>query len=430
MKIAMVSEHANPLATPGSVDAGGQNVHVAALSRALAERGHRVTVYTRRDDPSTRTRVTLCPGVEVVHLTAGPEQHVPKDELLPHLPALAEGLAAAWRFDRPDVVHSHFWMSGIAALDAAEARGTGHPPVLHTFHALGSVKRRFQGAADTSPPERERLEPLVGQRVDTVIATCPDEVEELHALGIPAERIDIAPCGVDLEMFEHADRPPRRAGAFRVLSLGRLVPRKGVDIAIRALGVLREQGIADVELHIVGTGDAPTGAVGPDAETRRLADLAESLGVADQVRFLGRVPRDDVPALIRAADAVVCTPWYEPFGIVPLESMACGTPVVAANVGGLGDTVVHEGTGLLVPPQDPEAVAEAFARLRADPAFAAALGAAGRTRVEHRYSWERVAARTELIYARTLRERAQHHSQQITTRIDSATGAHLAEAAL
>ena len=426
MKIAMVSEHANPLATPGSVDAGGQNVHVAALSRALAERGHRVTVYTRRDDPTSPTRVELCPGVDVVHLTAGPRAHVPKDELLPHLPALSEGLAAAWRFDRPDVVHSHFWMSGIAALDAAAERGTGHPPVLHTFHALGSVKRRFQGAADTSPPDRERLEPLVGQRVDTVIATCPDEVSELRALDIPSDRIEIAPCGVDLEMFQNVSRPRSRRRTFRVLSLGRLVPRKGVDIAIRALGLLRNTGIADVELHIVGTGDAPADEHGPDSETRRLAALAESLGVSEQVRFLGRVPRENVPALIRDADAVVCTPWYEPFGIVPLESMACGTPVVAADVGGLGDTVVDEVTGLLVPPQDPEAVAAAFSRLRSDAAFAAALGAAGRLRVEARYSWQRVAARTERIYERTLQQRLN----PTRPRSDSASSAHLAEAAL
>ncbi len=422
MKIAMVSEHANPLATPGSVDAGGQNVHVAALSRALAERGHRVTVFTRRDDPTTPTRVPLCPGVEVVHLTAGPQRHVPKDDLLPHLPALSAGLAAAWRFDRPDVVHSHFWMSGIAALDAAAERGTGHPPVLHTFHALGSVKRRYQGTADTSPAERARLEPLVGQRAATVIATCPDEVAELRLLGVPEDRIEIAPCGVDLGMFQNTGRAAARGATFRVLSLGRLVPRKGVDIAIRAVGLLHEQGIDDVELHIVGTGDAPAGESGPDAETVRLTALAESLGLSDQVRFLGRVPRDDVPALIREADAVVCTPWYEPFGIVPLESMACGTPVVAANVGGLGDTVVDGVTGLLVPPQDAPAVADAFARLRADPAFAATLGAAGRMRVEARYSWERVAARTERIY-----ERALQHTRQ---RTDRASSAQFAEAAL
>ncbi|WP_336660721.1 glycosyltransferase [Leucobacter sp. USHLN153] len=429
MNIAMVSEHANPLATPGSVDAGGQNVHVAALSRALAERGHRVTVFTRRDNPDTPTRVEMCPGVEVVHLTAGPMRHVPKDELLPHLPALAEGLAAAWRFDPPDVVHSHFWMSGIAALDAVEslaARGGSRPAVLHTFHALGSVKRRHQGAADTSPAEREHLEPLVGQRVDTVIATCPDEVSELTALGIPSERIDVAPCGVDLSVFHATGPVAERGPGFQLLSLGRLVPRKGVDLAIRAIALLRSRGVTDVELRIVGTGDAPEGWIGPDAETLRLRELAESLGVAEQIHFLGRVDRADVPSLIRAADAVVCTPWYEPFGIVPLESMACGTPVIAANVGGLGDSVVDGGTGLLVPPQDPEALAGAVERLRADPVFCSALGAAGQARAQSRYSWERVASRTERIYERVLQRVRQDRSQHPT----SASGARLAEAAL
>ncbi len=158
MRIAMISEHASPLATLGGVDAGGQNVHVAALSAALAEEGHTVTVYTRRDDAALPARVAFAPGVEVVHLDAGPARAVPKDELLPHMGELADGLLADWRTARPDVVHSHFWMSGVAALDAAARLASSPvgaaaaPPVLHTFHALGSVKRRHLGAEDTSPP--------------------------------------------------------------------------------------------------------------------------------------------------------------------------------------------------------------------------------------------------------------------------------------
>src|SRR5690242_7740256 len=155
MKIAMVSEHASPLAVLGGVDAGGQNVHVAELASALARQGDDVVVHTRRDFAELPRRVTLCPGVEVDHVDAGPPTEVPKDELLAHMPAFADELREQWAADPPDVVHSHFWMSGLAALDAARDLGI---PVVHTFHALGIVKRRHQGAADTSPPTRVKLE--------------------------------------------------------------------------------------------------------------------------------------------------------------------------------------------------------------------------------------------------------------------------------
>ncbi|HET7725198.1 MAG TPA: glycosyltransferase, partial [Propionibacteriaceae bacterium] len=194
MRIAMVSEHASPLAAIGGVDAGGQNVHVAALSAALARRGHEVVVYTRRDDPSLAERVEFAPGVDVVHVTAGPAGPVPKDDLLPWIPALAAGIGEDWRDQPPDVVHGHFWMSGLAALDAAK---TVRPPavrpaVLQTFHALGSVKRRHLGAEDTSPRERVWLEPAVVRRVDRIIATCPDEMTELAALGADPARVSVA----------------------------------------------------------------------------------------------------------------------------------------------------------------------------------------------------------------------------------------------
>ncbi|MGK9221264.1 MULTISPECIES: glycosyltransferase [unclassified Microbacterium] len=401
MKISMVSEHASPLAAPGSVDAGGQNVHVAALSRALARRGHTVTVCTRRDDPSLPRRVRLDDGVEVVHIDAGPAEHVAKDDLLPFMGELAAGLAEEWRDDRPDVVHSHFWMSGLAALDGVAAlRGAAAPPpVLHTFHALGVVKRRHQGAADTSPPEREWLEPRVGREVDMVVATCSDEAFELRALGVPSRRISIAPCGVDLDLFRPQGSVDERGARHRVLSVGRLVPRKGVDLVVRAIARLRAEGIDDVELVVVGS-DGAAGAADPEAA--RLRALAADLGVADRVVFRGQVSRDGMPALLRSSDVVVCAPWYEPFGIVPLEAMACGTPVIAASVGGLIDTVVDGATGLHVPPRDADAIAVALRRLLPDRDLLRAFGTAGRERVEARYSWDRVAAQTERIYASTL----------------------------
>jgi D-inositol-3-phosphate glycosyltransferase len=376
---------------------------VAALSAALARRGHHVTVYTRRDADDLAARVRVSPRLEVVHIQAGPARHVPKDELLPFMEELATGIARDWDKRPPDLVHGHFWMSGLAALDAARllAGGGARVPVVETFHALGTVKRRHQGSADTSPLERQWLEPSVGRDADRVIATCSDEAFELKAMGIPAERISIAPCGVDLKLFTGSGTADKRNRAHRILSVGRLVPRKGVDIVIRALPLLRRAGFDDVELLIVGGGgDALETETG--AEARRLLGVAAELGVRQNVSFRGQVPREAMPGIFRSADAVVCTPWYEPFGIVPLEAMACGIPVVAAAVGGLRDTVLDQETGLHVPPQDPEATAAALARLLGDQRLRQELGRAGQQRARVRYSWERVAAETEKAYQQTL----------------------------
>lgn len=398
MKIAMISEHASPLAALGGVDAGGQNVHVAALSEALAKRGHHVTVYTRRDATELPSRVRVGRRLEVVHVDAGPARHVPKDELLPYMGELADGVAQDWGQRPPDVVHGHFWMSGLAALDAARRPDAGYRvPMVQTFHALGTVKRRHQGVEDTSPAERVWLEPGVGRSADRIIATCSDEVFELKAMGIATGKISIAPCGVDLGFFSAEGPVAARQRSHRILSVGRLVPRKGVDLVIRALPYLREAGFDDVELLIVG-GGGDSGALHADPEVRRLLDLAAELGVSDQVSLQGQVSRAEMPGIFRSADAVVCAPWYEPFGIVPLEAMACGVPVVAAAVGGLRDTVVDRATGLHVPPRDPEAIASALAMLLEDPALRAELGQAGQQRARTRYSWDRVAAETEKAY--------------------------------
>ncbi|MCF1511587.1 glycosyltransferase [Streptomyces glomeratus] len=393
LSVALVSEHASPLATLGGVDAGGQNVHVAHLAGALADRGHRVTVYTRRDDPGLPDRVALRDGVEVRHVPAGPPEPIPKDELLPHMKEFGRHLARTWRVSPPDVVHSHFWMSGIASLRAVRELGL---PLLHTYHALGTVKRRHQQLADTSPPKRIAYETEVGLGCDRVIATCRDEVVELGRMGIPSGRITVVPCGVDTALF--TPRGPAAApgtARHRLLQLGRLVPRKGAAVAIDALALL-----PGTELVIVG--GPPADRLDEDPEVRRLRRIAADAGVADRVRFIGGVPSREVPALLRGADVVVCPADYEPFGIVPLEAMACGKPVVASAVGGQLDTVADPSTGRLVPPRDPDALARAVGELLADPEARRACGAAGRRRVLRRYGWGRVAAATEAAYCAVL----------------------------
>ncbi|NJC21349.1 glycosyltransferase involved in cell wall biosynthesis [Arthrobacter pigmenti] len=404
MRISMVSEHASPLAALGGVDAGGQNVHVAALSSALARRGHSVSVYTRRDSTDLPERVKVSPGLEVVHVDAGPPEVVPKDELLPYMGALADGMAADWELAPPDVVHGHFWMSGLAALDAAGRKQFGQSiAVLQTFHALGTVKRRHQGSEDTSPKEREWLEPSVGRNADRVIATCSDEVFELKAMGVDGTRVSVAPCGVDLGLFGLDGPVEERGRKHRLVTIGRLVPRKGVDLVIRALRELAERGMNDVELVIVG-GAGEAARLDEDPEARRLRALAQDLNVADRVVMLGQVPRERIPTLLRSADAVVCAPWYEPFGIVPLEAMACGVPVIAAAVGGLIDSVVDGQTGLHIPPRDSEALADAIGQVIADPDAARELGRSGHARVHARYSWDRIALDTEKVYQLTLNQ--------------------------
>jgi len=390
MRIAMVSEHASPLAVLGGADAGGQNVHVAALAAALAGLGHTVVVHTRRDDARLPPRVALGPGVEIDHVDAGPAAVVPKDALLPFMDRFAAVLHRRWRVERPHVVHAHFWMSGRAALAAAAPLGV---PVVQTFHALGVVKRRHQGGADTSPPERIAVERRLAAGADGIIATCRDEVAELVALGTSRRRVRVVPCGVDLARFTPTGpAEPRPPGRRRIVALGRLVPRKGVDDAIAALGAL-----PDAELIVAGGPDPA--ALGDDPEVTRLAALAVRLGVAGRVVFRGRIAHDAVPALLRSADVAVAVPWYEPFGIVPLEAMACGVPIVASAVGGHLDTVQHGATGVLVPPRRPDALARTLAALLADDARRVRLGTAGRARVRRRYGWDHVARATLAAYA-------------------------------
>ena len=296
MKIAMVSEHASPLAVLGGEDAGGQNVHVAALAEVLGARGAEVVVYTRRENPAVPRRVPLAPRVVVEHVDAGPPRPVSKDRLLPYMDGFAQGLSRSWEEWRPDVVHAHFWMSGGAALAAAGPLGV---PVAQTFHALGTVKRRYQGEKDASPPEREAEERRVIHRADRIVATCSDEMFELLRLGADPHGISVVPCGVDLDLFcPEGPVEKREPGTRRLVVVSRLVERKGVGNVISAL-----PGLPNTELVVAGGPDAAE--LHDDPEARRLRTLARSLGVEDRLRLRGRVDRAALPGLLRSADAVV-----------------------------------------------------------------------------------------------------------------------------
>ncbi|MDH6548725.1 glycosyltransferase [Streptomyces sp. SAI-041] len=388
-RVAMVSEHASPLAELGGPDAGGQNVYVAQLAAQLARRGHEVVVYTRRDDPRLPERVVTADGVRVVHVPAGPPAPIPKDELLPYMEEFGAWLAREWATEPPDVVHAHFWMSGLAAVTGARATGV---PVVQTYHALGTVKRRHQGAADTSPRERVEIETAVGRECGGIIATCEDEVGELVAMGLPRRRIHVVPCGVDPVRFAPVAGARRDPSASRrLLTVGRLVPRKGFDRAIRALAA-----VPDAELLVAG-GPEPALLLA-EPETERLCSIARECGVADRVTLLGGVSRTRMPALMSEADLVLSVPRYEPFGIVPVEAMACGTPVVATAVGGQLDTVADGVTGVLVPPDEDHDLGATVRELLDDPDRLARYGVAGRRRVLARYTWDRVADGVTRVY--------------------------------
>jgi D-inositol-3-phosphate glycosyltransferase len=402
MKIALVSEHASPLAAAGGVDSGGQNIYVAHVARQLHKAGHDVDVFTRRD------RALLPPisdmdGVRVIHVPAGPPTQLSKERLLPHMRQFADFLLAFCRSEPipHDVMHANFFMSGLAALQVKEALGI---PLVMTFHALGKVRRQHQGSDDGFPDERFSIEEKLVQQADAVIAECPqDEADLIGLYGTAPQHIKMVPCGFDIAEFNPIDRDAARTALgwprerFAVLQLGRIVPRKGIDNVVRALAVLRQRVSADAHLYVVGgNADVPNEIATP--EIARLREVAARCGVAEHVTFIGRRGRAQLRYFYSAADVFVTTPWYEPFGITPVEAMACATPVIGANVGGIRYSVKDGETGFLVPPRDPEVLAERLARLLHEPTLARRMGMAGRDRAHARFTWNRVAQMLADVY--------------------------------
>jgi len=399
VRLAMISEHASPLATLGGEDSGGQNVYVAELARRLGAMGYRVDVFTRRDHTRLPEIVPFSEGVRVVNLAAGPAKTVSKDEIFPFM---GEFRDAFYRFAESkayDLVHANFWMSGWAACEAKRDLGL---PFAQTFHALGEVKKREQGEADASPPKRWAAEMRILEEVDRVLATCPAEVEDLTSLySADPDRLTLVPCGVDAGTFRPVDKDETRrelglSDRPTVMYVGRLVPRKGVDTLVEAFALL--PGRLDARLVIVG------GEPGGSPEADRLSTLARELGVAKRVAFAGSRPQGELYRYYGAADAAVTVPHYEPFGMTPLEAMACATPVVGACVGGIKTSVADGETGYLVPPRDPEALAGRLSLLLSDPALRRRMGHAARRRIEDHYTWERVAALAAATFSEVVRE--------------------------
>ncbi|MBW4502113.1 MAG: glycosyltransferase [Scytonema hyalinum WJT4-NPBG1] len=415
--IALISEHASPLGTFGRADSGGQNVYVGQIAKHLAIAGYTVDVFTRRDSHELPEIIEWMDGVRIVNVPAGPPMYVRKEDMLPYMEEFTAYVLNfcqnPWFFQskahkKYDLIHANFWMSALVAAEIKQVLGI---PFVVTFHALGRVRRFWQGEADEFPDERFTIEDRIVAEADHIIAECPQDEEDLLRLyHAKKEKITIIPCGFDASEFWQVDKTTARKklglppDERLILQLGRLVPRKGVDTVIRAFGHLLQQYHIQAKLLIVGgESEKPDPSLTP--EIARLQTIATEEGVESQVTFVGRRSREMVKYYYCAADVFLTTPWYEPFGITPLEAMACGTPVIGSDVGGIKYTVKDSETGYLVPPNQPEAIAERIAYLYKNPQAHKRLSHNAIQRVNHQFTWEKVTSSVASLYEKVLSQK-------------------------
>jgi D-inositol-3-phosphate glycosyltransferase len=402
MRVAFISEHASPRAVLGGVDAGGQNVYVDEVSRNVARLGHQVDVFTRRDGDLPEV-LSWAPGVRIVNVPVGPPTWVFKDDLWPLMPAFRDEMLRFMECEgiHYDVIHANFWMSSWVG---AELRSMLGVPLVQIFHATGLTKQRHQGAADTSPAERIQVERRIVREADRSIAQCPAEERELvDDYGADPEKVAVIPSAVNVDAF----RPIGREEARRAIGvetddlvigyIGRMLPRKDVRNLVRATAILLGRSPLAVRLLLVG-GETPEPDAAATPEIGVLQRRGEELGISDRMIFIGKRQPDVLCNYYSASDVVVTTPWYEPFGLTPLEAMACGRPVIGSAVGGISFTVEDGETGFLVPPRDPEALATRLEDLLTQPRLRERMGRAARRRVEARFTWPVVARRTGDLY--------------------------------
>lgn len=402
-RIALISEHASPFGILGGVDSGGQNVYVGQLAKNLAALDYEVDVFTRRDNNRLPEVAEWVEGVRIIHVPAGPATIVRKEELLPYMAKFTAYMLEFCRQQRPtyDLIHANFWMSGLVA---AEVKRSLNIPFVITFHALGRVRRFHQGQADEFPDERFAIEDRIITEADHIIAECPqDELDLTRLYNADPAKITIIPCGFDPTEFSPLSKMLARVALGfdpeerLILQLGRMVPRKGVDNAVRGLACLKAQHQVSARLVIVGgESDDPDPRI--TAEIGRLQAIATEVGVADQVTFIGRRGREVLKYYYSAADIFVTTPWYEPFGITPIEAMACGTPVIGSNVGGIKFTVRDSETGYLVPPNDADAIAQRIASLYQHPELLRTFQQQAIQRANNLFTWPKITRSVANLY--------------------------------
>jgi glycosyltransferase involved in cell wall biosynthesis len=421
--IALISDHGDPAAEIGKEEAGGQNVYVRQVGEALAKLGWQVDMFTRKSRASDPAIVQHSPYCRTIRLTAGPETFVPRDQLFQYMP---EFVQAFQKFQTKEgsnypLIHTNYWMSAWVGL---QLRQTSNIQLVHTYHSLGAIKYGATSYRPAIADTRLAIEQQILEQADCVVATSPQEKEHLRSLVSQMGQIEVIPCGTDLDKFHLMPKAEARAAlGFHpedqvVLYVGRFDVRKGIETLVRAFAQLkqnfdRRQSPASLDslilnpqaplpalrLVIVGGSD-PEQADGQ--ERLRIEQLVHELGIAAQTSFVGRVGHDRLPLYYTAADVCAIPSYYEPFGLVAIESMACGTPVVASDVGGLRFTVVPEETGLLVPPQNAEVLAGAIERILTDDLWANHARRQASARVQQNFSWTGVAIQLSDLYRRLL----------------------------
>jgi glycosyltransferase involved in cell wall biosynthesis len=393
---ALISVHGDPTAEIGTEGAGGQNIYVRELGLELAQRGCQVDLFTRREDPHQPDIEELAPGCRTIRLTAGPAEFIPRTDLFFYLPAFVEAwLDFQQRSDRRyTLIHTNYCLSGWVGLQLKFRLGL---PQVHTYHSLGAVKYRD---VENPPPLasiRHGVEWACLEQSDCVVATSPQEAEDLRQLVSEQGRIKIIPCGINAGHFgsvtQEAARqslgiaPPSRV----VLYVGRFEPRKGIETLVKACAQIPKP----FQLYLVG-GSREGGS--DSQEQQRIRALVKALDLEKVAVFTGRVSQQDLPAYYAAADVCVVPSYYEPFGLVAIEAMAAGTPVIASDVGGLRHTVVHNKTGLLVPACNPNKLAVAIWELLSQASRRQAYGEVGRNWVQSQFSSAAVARKIQALY--------------------------------
>jgi D-inositol-3-phosphate glycosyltransferase len=400
--IALISEHGDPAAQIGKDAAGGQNVYVRQIGEALAKLGWQVDMFTRKSNPDDATIVEHTPHCRTIRLVAGPETYIPRDRLFEYMPAF---VAAFQKFQQQEgitypLAHTNYWMSGWVGLELKKYQNL---QLLHTYHSLGAIKYRTVDNIPEIAQTRLAVEKQILEQAHCIISTSPQEMGDLRNLVSQRGRIEVIPCGTDIDNFQ----PISRAGARQqlgldpqakiVLYVGRFDPRKGIETLVRAYAQLVERSAdaQNLRLLIVGGSDPQED---DGAERLRIEGIVNSLGIGASIQFVGMVGHDRLPLYYTAADVCVIPSHYEPFGLVAIEAMACGTPVVASAVGGLNFTVVPEATGLLVPAKDEAAFADAIERILTDDLWAQQVRTQAVTRVQDNFSWTGIAVQLSDLY--------------------------------